>query len=152
MDIHQIMWITCSPWTEHLDRSSSHLNLRLVRNKAISDGAISFYLNRLAFPNSHMVPLSISHMTRLIQTTNIGLETRSPLFLGLGGSVDLSIFLPKVSCYSLSWRAWVCYLQLKTFISKIPKFRRRRISEVLLLGNSRNYNGRAQSRKHYTQR
>ena len=39
----------------------------------------------LAFPNSCMVPLSISHTTRLgvTQTTNIGLETRSPLLLGL---------------------------------------------------------------------
>ena len=33
------------------------------------------------FPNSHMIPLSISHTTRVTQTTNIVLKTRSPLLL-----------------------------------------------------------------------
>ena len=64
---------------------------RLFRNKALSDGAILFYLDHLVSTRVSKDPLSISHTTRLTQATNIGLETRSPLFLGVGGSVDLSV-------------------------------------------------------------
>ena len=53
---------------------------------------------------------------------------------GLGDSVCLSVLShPKWVACSLSSEAWVCYL--KTFICRIPKFPRRRNSEVLLLGN-----------------
>ena len=61
----------------------------------------------LAFPNSHMVPLSISHTTQITQTTNIGPKTSSPLLLELGGSVGLSVSsYPKWVVCSLSSKAW----------------------------------------------
>ena len=49
-----------------------------------------------AFPNSHMVPLSISHATRVTQTTNIGLKKRLPRARRLRGS--FSIIPLKVGC------------------------------------------------------
>ena len=54
--------------------------------------------------------------------TNMGLKTRSPLPLGLGGSVGLSVLsYPKWVACSLSSKAWVSYS-----ICRTPKFRKRR--------------------------
>ena len=63
----------------------------------------------LAFPNSLMVPLSISHTTRITQTTNIGLNLH--LLLGLSGSVSLPVSSSSkwVVC-SLSSKPRVSYL------------------------------------------
>ena len=81
--IHQI---TCSPWTKHHDRSDSFVLRLKTRCKCSSRSSIQkrrliqkkscfgwrdLILLPLAFPNSHT--------TQIIQTTNIGLKTRSPL-------------------------------------------------------------------------
>ena len=60
--------------------------LRMTRSYSTSTNSWA-----LAFPKSYMVPLSISHPTHITQATNIRLKTRSPLVLGLGGSVGLSV-------------------------------------------------------------
>ena len=134
MDIHQIMWITGSLWTKHHVHSSSQ---RLFRNKAISDAAISFYLDHLVstrvskFTYGSFIHIAYASSNPDHQYRSRNAFTSVPRARRVRGS--FSIILPKVSCCSLSSRAWVCYL--KTIICRVPKFRRRRISEVLLLGN-----------------
>ena len=87
----------------------------------------------LAFPNSHMIPLSISP-TRVTQTTNIGLKTCSPLLPAgarrLVGS--FSIILPKWVVCSLSSKAWICYL--KNLFVEYPSLGDEGISEDLIIG------------------
>ena len=85
-----------------------------------------------AFPNSHIVPLPISHTTQVTQTTDIGHKTCLRLLLGLGGSMGLSVLsYPKWVVCSFSSEIWECYL--KSFKFRIPKFRRR-ISKELISG------------------
>ena len=91
--VHELL----TPWNKH--RSSrkprvsilQYLNNTTIqksffRNKAVSDGAISFYLDHFVSTrvSKFTVPLSISH-------TAVGLKTRSPLLLGLGGFVGHSV-------------------------------------------------------------
>ena len=84
-------------------------------------------LTTLAFPNSHIVPLSISLTTQIAQTTDIGLKTCSPLLLGLAGSVCLAaLSYPKWVVCSLTSESWVCY-----FIFIIPKFWRRNSKDLI---------------------
>ena len=72
----------------------------------------------LAFPNSFMVPLS--HTTRVIQATNIGFKTCSPLGarrLRWSFSIILR-FLPKVSCLFSFFKS------LSTQVSEAKEFQR----------------------------
>ena len=105
------------------------------RNKALSDGVFSSTTSwGLAFPNSHMVPLSISHTTRVTQTINIGLKTRLlRVCLGLGDSVGLSVlsYSKWVVC-SLSSKAWLLFKKL-LFVEYLS-FRDEGIHTILLLG------------------
>ena len=77
-----------------------------------------------SFPNSRMVPLSISHTTQVTQTTNIGLKTRLPRARRLRGS--FSIILPKVS-FLFPFLKSLTLIFFKN-ICKISNFPRRRDS------------------------
>ena len=74
---------------------------------------VGFYLDYLAFPNSQVVPLSISHTTRVTKTTNIGLKNA---FTSTSGTRRLrrsfSNILPKWVVRSLSSKVWICYLKI----------------------------------------
>ena len=52
-----------------------------IRVTTTSFEVLQLFRSFRMFPNSHMIPLSISHTTRVTQTTNIVLKTRSPLLL-----------------------------------------------------------------------
>ena len=66
---------------------------------------VGFYLDYLAFPNSQVVPLSISHTARVTKTTVSTSGTGR-----LRGS--FSNILPKWVVRSLSSKAWICYLKI----------------------------------------
>ena len=100
-----------SPWKPLVSVLQNQTVLLLTRNffrnKAVSDGAISFYLDHFVSTrvSKFTVPLSISH-------TAVGLKTRSPLLLGLGGFVGHSVLsYLKWVVSSLSSKAWVSYLK-----------------------------------------
>ena len=87
----------------------------------------------LAFPNSHMVPLAVSFTTQMTQTTNYGLTRCLPRCLGISGSKILSIS---------SYPKWVdkflfskSMLFENLYLHRIPKFRKQRNSEALIIWN-----------------
>jgi hypothetical protein len=105
------------------------------RNKAVSDGAISFYLDHFVRTRVSKVtygsyrsfgydPSDPDHRSRShnVYTSVSGTER-------IGGFFD--IILPKVSFLIPFLKSM---LFLKTFICRIPKFRRRKNSEILLIG------------------
>ena len=118
---------------ERSSRSNDTLfKKNLFRNKAVSDGAISFYVD-------HFVRTRVSKFTYgcfciiLYNSSDPDHRSRSHrVFTDCSGEKvvndSFDIILPKVSCL-------ISFLQnmlLKHFILRIPKFQRRRNSECLI--------------------
>ena len=106
-----------------------------IRNKAVSDGAISFYLD-------HFVRTRVSKFTYGV-ICNILYDRNDPehksrsdkVFTAASGDKRINgffdIILPKVAYNPFPRK----YVILKIFIFRIPKFRRRRNSENLIASN-----------------
>ena len=96
---HQVIWIislilvTKTLWVFFKIKTTLLFTKTSSETKLFRDGANSFYLDQL-------VSIRVSKFTYVTQTTNISLRTRSPLFLGQGVSVGLSVLsYPKtLSC------------------------------------------------------
>ena len=86
---------------------TTHKNFFVNPGKTVSHGAISFHFNHLV--NIRVSPLSDTTRVTPGRTINT-LKTSSPLLLGLGGSVSLSILSDtKWVVWFLSSKAWTCY-------------------------------------------
>ena len=113
------------------DQNDSTNQKNFFRNKAVSDGAISFYID-------HFVRTRVSKFTYGVFGDTV-YDPSAPdhrlrshkVFTSVSGNERIGdffdIILPKVSCL-------ISFLQcmlLKAFICRIPKFQRRRNSENL---------------------
>ena len=150
------MWITYSLWSKHrsswkpcvsvlrvfFSRSKRHLltkylfyffsEIKLFRMARFHFTSTTSW--ELAFPSSHMVPLSMSRTTQVTQTTNIDLTGCSSLPLELGGSLDLSVlFYPKWVVFSLSSKS-LSMLFKKLLFVEYPSLGNKGIQTILLLG------------------
>ena len=121
----------CSP------RSDRHYcSINFFRNKAVSDGAISFYLDH--FVRTRVSKITYGNFCHIPYDPNAPdhVSRSHKVFTSVSGrqriSESFDIILPKVSCLIAFLKSMFF---LKTFTCRIHKFRSRRNSESLILGN-----------------
>ena len=115
------------------DLSKQSLNRFSSRSKRhfYSSETKLFYLDHLAFPNLQVVPLSISHTTRVTQTTNIGLKNA---FTSTFGTRRLRAVISYQSELFVPFSQKLEYVIKKSFICRYLSFRDEGIQMILLLG------------------
>jgi hypothetical protein len=144
MVIHQTIWNNYSPWTESRSTLKPRVSIlqdqnnttfqkkkNFFRNKAVSDGAISFYLD-------HFVRTRISKITYgtfysiAYDPSDPDHKSRShKAYTSVSGKERIGSFdimQKKVSCLISFLKSTI----FKSHLCRMPKFRRRRNSERLI--------------------
>ena len=108
---------------------------KLIRNKAVSDGAISFYLDHYVRTRVSKVTYGVFINTRYHSDAPDHRSRSHNVYTSASGIKKIrnsfDIILPKVSFFIHFFKS---VLLVKPFTCRIPNFRRQRNSEQLFLG------------------